>query len=233
MAPSFAATGLHRSLNWTVRDLPCPDGTVPTSGGQAQSVVPLGDASGLLLMGSAPLCQGIAPSTWTPDWYVYDVSSGTPVLVDAFDDETSGFNVGAHSPRGSSVGFGVEGSALVTYDGGFHSVDLSSGVFGVGVWAAPPTSIWVVGSVDQNSYGPGSGRIVHYDGDSRRVEYEGNNRFWQVWGFGTSALFASYQGYVDVDNNIDLPGGLLQRQPDGSWTPVELPDGCEGGRPAA
>ena len=227
-APSFAVQAAQRPLNWTVLDLPCPEGTAPRAGAgaQAQSVVPLGDASGRLLIGSSGFCSGAEQPSWTPDWYVYDISSGTPVLVDAFDAQSLGYNIGAHSPLGTRVGFGVEGPALVIYDNGFRKVDISSVLeMGNGVWAASPTSVWIVGEVYADPLAPSIGRIIHYDGESFQVEYEGGLPLWQVWGTGTSARLASRP--TTTIGGITTPGELLERQADGTWMPVQLPGGCD------
>jgi hypothetical protein len=213
--------GGGRPIQWSVLDLPCPEGTDPVDG-QVQAAVPLGPASGLVLIGTSTVCRGgTEPSYWTPDWFVYDISSGSAVLVDAFDTEAAGFNLGVHSPVNSRVAFGVDGTVLTTYDNGFHKVDLPAGVWGIDVWAASPRAVWIAGSSEPwDPYYPwttgGPGKIIRFDGEAFVVEYDGGSPVLDIWGFGPRAMFASAMT------------GILQRRPDGTWTDVDLPDACGG-----
>jgi hypothetical protein len=209
-----------RPLHWTITDLPCPEGTEPVAG-QLQSAQPLDPVSGLLLVGTSTVCRGTEEPYWTPDWHIYDVSSGVAEFVDAFDTEGVGFNVGAHSPIGSSVVFGVDATALTIYDNGFRKVTLPEGLWGMDVWAASPASLWIAGSTE--AWNPsipwttgGPGKIAWTDGAEFVIEHDGGSPVLAIWGFGRSAMFASTMT------------GILQRNPDGTWFDVELPDACGG-----
>jgi hypothetical protein len=210
-----------RPVHWSVLDLPCPEGTDPVDG-QLQSAQPLDPASGLVVIGTSTVCQGGTEEPfWTPDWYVYDLSSGAAVLVDAFDTEADGYNVGVHSPVSSRVAFGVDGAALTIYDDGFRKVALPDGVWGMDVWAGSSRSVWISGgTVRWETADPwgtgGAGKIVRYDGEEFVVEYAGGTAVLDIWGHGPRALFASTMN------------GILQRSADGTWSEAELPETCGG-----
>lgn len=206
--PAFASTAIQRPVHWTVMDLKCPDGSVRSGGSaQWQSIVPLDERGDVILVGGsdpAPPagCQG------REDWFVYDLSSSQPVLLDAINTGVTGFNIGVHSPRGSSVGFGVEGNVLAVYDGGFRTVSLP--ITALAVWAASPTEVWIGGG------SVAAGRIVKYDGSGTFVvEHAGGGQVWSIWGYGPTARFA--RGLT----------GILERNPDGTWTPMVLPADCD------
>jgi hypothetical protein len=209
----FDVVAVNRPIQWTILDLPCPEGTTPL-GGQLQSAQPLDPAGDHVLVGTSCQAENV-----TLDWFVYDISSGSAVLVDAVDSKGVGYHIGAHSPVNSRIGFGVVGNALTIYDDGFREVELPADVWGIDVWAASARAVWIAGSTVKWDAGDlettgGPGKIVRFDGEEFVVEHDGGSPVLDVWGNGESALFAS------------TITGILRRNRNGTWTAEELPENC-------
>lgn len=194
--PVFSTEPSPRPIMWSGHEvLGCP-----IARGQLQSIFPLDEDGDVLLLGLAG-CPEIA----FQDFRVVDVSSGSAVIVDAIDTQQPGFNVNVHSPRGSQIGFGVEGRVLVKYDDGFELLPIPCTVNCTpmnGVWAGSPDAVWVI-SLD--------GEILRYDGSDFFLEhFVGSRGLWSLWGFGEQTPSVMYA----------VGDGILRRDENGTWTDV-------------
>lgn len=206
-APSLA--GASAGVAWITQVLTCPDGVKRP---QLQSIYPIDDPGNLVLVGRSPCLVG------SEDYQVFDLSSGAPVMVDAIDTGELGFNLGAHSPPGDAIGYGVEGAKLVVYEPnrGFSLVTIpcAAGCIANGVWAASRHDVWL-------GTAGAPGQILRYHRGGFRVEYEGFT-VRDLWGFGETG------GVIYA-----VGSGILRREPDGSWRevlgPAALPAACAGG----
>jgi hypothetical protein len=195
-------------MEWSTHVLPCPTGEKVQ---QLQSAYPLDERGDLILVGRSPNCSG------AEDYQVFDLSSGEPVMLDAIAVGQPGFNLAAHSPRGSRIGFGAEGTRLVVYEppghqgapGGFSLVAIpcDGNCTATSVWAHSPDDVWIATGPPGNV-----GRIVRYHRGEFTTEYEGA-RLNDLWGFGGNPA-----GLFAVGDRI------LQRQQDGTWVEVVDPD---------
>jgi hypothetical protein len=202
-------SALPAPIEWSAHVLPCVTGEKAQ---QLQGIYPLDEKGDLVLVGRSGGCLG------HEDYQVFDLSSGTPAMLDAIFTGAPGFNLGTHSPHGSGAGFAATGKQLVVYDpdDGFSMVAIpcDGNCTATGVWAASPTDVWIV------TGGPGTvGRILRYRDGAFTVEYEGGV-LQDVWGFGANAnhVFA-----VGAD-------GILRRGHGGTWELVldgsDLPGAC-------
>jgi hypothetical protein len=118
----------------------------------------------------------------------------------------------AHSPRGSTVGFGGESRRLAVYDGEFRLIELpcpdDCPQMIQDVWAGSPSDVWIV----TNTLPPHVGypaRIFRFDGADFTIEHEGGYLN-AIWGFGgpdPTVMFA-------------VGDRILQRDRDGTWHEV-------------
>jgi hypothetical protein len=203
-------------MKWTAYVLRCPAGQEQQ---QLQSIYPLDSLGNLILVGRSDCLNG------SEDFQVFDLSSGTPVMLSAINTGETGINIGAHSSPGSSVGFAVEGAKLVKYAAGFTLIPIpcTSLCFGMGVWAASPTSVWVVTGPSGALNAPV--QIWHYDGTGFTLEQDGGNSVYMrsIWGFGDPSPQTIY-AVGDL---------ILQRDGDGTWHEVlshaDLSTACGAG----
>jgi hypothetical protein len=207
-----------RPIQWSAHEIAdCPLGE-----GQLQSIYPLDEQGTLVLVGRYP-CSGQGE-----DYQVFDLSSGEPVKVAGVNiEEGPGFvNMAAHSPRGSSVGFGGEFRRLAVYDGEFQLTELPCPADHCpqmiwDVWAGSASDVWIVTSTLLPDQGNGA-RIFRFDGAEFTIEHEGGY-LRGIWGFGgpdPKVMFA-------------VGDRILQRNRDGTWyevlDPDALPRACHRG----
>lgn len=207
VGPLANLSALNRPVQWTTFDL-----APSCEGGQLQSAYPLDEKGDLVLVGTFP-CR---PDT--DDYNVFDLSSGTAVLVDQINNPEVGVNVSAHSPRGSKIGFAGEGRQFLVYDAGFSIIQLPCSDCSIlGVWAGSRTDVWVVATGSPADVVPS--RIFHWDGQDFVLEHEGG-KLGGIWGFGGSRPTAMYA----------TGDRILRRDNNGNWSeavgPADLPASC-------
>ena len=208
-APRVAEAATGQSVTWATPALLCSDGVKRA---QLQGIYPLDEAGDLVLVGRSGCVAG------SEDFQVFDLSSGTPVIVDSINTLEPGFNLGMHSPAGSPIGFAVEGKKLVVFEPhqGFSTVSIPCAAICTanGVWANSPTDLWVVTSGAPS-------QILRYHRGAWVIEYEG---FFvrDVWGFAGNP--------PDIYAAGD---GIVRRLPNGTWqevmSPLAKPAACGGG----
>jgi hypothetical protein len=204
--PRIAGAVTGEVVTFDIYTLTCPDGIKQA---QLQSIYPLNPSGNLVLVGRSG-CPGTSE-----DFQVFDLSSGTPVMLDAYDTGEPGFNLGVHSPAGSPVGFGVEGAALVGFSpqAGFSEVPIPCvGVCSAwSVWANTANDVWVAGD----------GQIARFHNGVWTIEYVGF-LVRDIWGFAGNPPVIYAAG-----------SGILRRLPNGTWqealSPAAIPPTCTSG----